>query len=451
MTIGLGLSFRYTPTTDAYLVVPAAMQTIGVVARCISKEKQGLNILAYVQWQIQDFAVAYRKLDFSDSRDPLAIVNAQLREQAEAAIKDKIATMRVEEVLTDKEPIIEELTTRLKVVAEGRTQRDGASDEGLGIKIVTVQLKEAFVSSQRLWQDLQAPFRYEQEQVARISLLEMQDAIRQKELATRQLTETREAESVVALERIKQTTQTEAVSLRLREAGVRAVTEQEHARQQLQLAETTTLAQRESALRLQTQAALAEQATRLEQLRREQALELERQTLAAATATQHKRVAVDQSVQALAEEARLADAQLAADQAAVARTTAARTGQAALDLLLQSQSDELTAQSQARELERARQSRLAEIELEAAAEVAAVAQAEQRLALTRQEQEIRNLVNDRDLLHELVTRLPEIAAQLPKPDTMTVMQLGQDGADPLTRMLASILALAEQLGWRRGG
>src|SRR5688572_2871275 len=45
VTLGLGVSFRYNPDTDAYLVVPAAMQTIGVVANCISKEKQGLNIL----------------------------------------------------------------------------------------------------------------------------------------------------------------------------------------------------------------------------------------------------------------------------------------------------------------------------------------------------------------------------------------------------------------------
>ena len=65
VTLGLGVSFRYDPNRDAYLVVPAAMQTIGIIAYCISKEKQGINVLAYVQWQIDDFAVAYRKLDFS--------------------------------------------------------------------------------------------------------------------------------------------------------------------------------------------------------------------------------------------------------------------------------------------------------------------------------------------------------------------------------------------------
>ena len=200
VTLGMGVSFRYNPDTDAYLVVPAAMQTIGIVANCISKEKQGINVLAYVQWQIDDFSIAYRRLDLSDSRDPLGIVNAQLREQAEAAIKDKIATMSVEEVLTDKEPVIEELTTRLKAVAEGRTLGDQGTGEGLGIKIVTVQIKEAYVSSQRLWGNLQAPFRYEKDKAARISYLTTQDEVRQKELETHQVSETRQAGTMVAIE-----------------------------------------------------------------------------------------------------------------------------------------------------------------------------------------------------------------------------------------------------------
>lgn len=222
ITIGLGKSFRYRPFTDAYLVVPAAMQTIGVVANCISREKQGVNILAYVQWQIDDFSLAYKKLDFSESRDPLGIVNAQLREQAEAAIKDKISTMSVEEVLTDKAPIIEELTSRLKVVAEGRTGGDEAvAGEGLGIKIVTVQIKEAVVSSQRLWENLQAPFRHDQERAARVSKLTMERDIHQRELETRQTREISEAESRATIERSRQTSETEAVQAQLEQEARR--------------------------------------------------------------------------------------------------------------------------------------------------------------------------------------------------------------------------------------
>ncbi|HEV7554024.1 MAG TPA: SPFH domain-containing protein, partial [Kofleriaceae bacterium] len=145
--IGLGMSFNYNPMKDSFLVVPGTMQTIMINAYCICRELQGLLVQGYVQWIIADFATAYKKLDFTDVEDPMRVVNVQLREQAEAAIKDKVATMGIDEVLSDKQPIIEELTARLRGVAEG----SGNADEGLGLRIVTVQIKEAVVSSSRLW------------------------------------------------------------------------------------------------------------------------------------------------------------------------------------------------------------------------------------------------------------------------------------------------------------
>jgi hypothetical protein len=160
--LGLGVSFRFNPATDSFLVVPSAMQTIIINANCICRERQGVLVQGYVQWIIQDFKTAYRKLDFSDVVDPMRVVNVQLREQAEAAIKDTVATMSIEDVLSDKQPIIKELTTRLRHVAEGDGQ-----DTGLGLRIVTVQIKEAVVSSPRVWEMLQRPFRAERSKEAR--------------------------------------------------------------------------------------------------------------------------------------------------------------------------------------------------------------------------------------------------------------------------------------------
>src|SRR5258708_191439 len=320
VTLGLGISFRYNPDTDAYLVVPAAMQTIGIVANGISKEKQGINILAYVQWQIADFGVAYRKLDFSDSRDPLGIVNAQLREQAEAAIKDKIATMSVEEVLTDKQPVIEELTTRLKVVAEGRQGAESDADR-LGIKIVTVQIKEAYVSSQGLWENLQAPFRYEKEQAARISYLLMQDEIRKKELDNRRFAEIGEAETSVEIERSKQTRQTEAFELRVREEQTRLTREQEAQRSAIQVQEQTAIVQRESEQKLLAQKAQLEQAARLAQLQRTQEEAIEQTRLASEEAVQRKAQAVEQALREIEEQERLAATQLEATRQQIERST----------------------------------------------------------------------------------------------------------------------------------
>jgi hypothetical protein len=98
--IGLGVSFRFDPARDSVLVAPGAMQTIIINAHCICicRELQGLLVQGYVQWIIEDFGTAYRKLDFTDAEDPMRGVNVQLREQAEAAIKDKVATMSIDAV-----------------------------------------------------------------------------------------------------------------------------------------------------------------------------------------------------------------------------------------------------------------------------------------------------------------------------------------------------------------
>ena len=159
----------------------------------------------YVQWIIDDLAVAYRRLDFSDITDPMRVVNVQLRQQAEAVIKDKVATMSIDQVLTDKLPIIEELTQRLRLLAEGTAT--GHETSGLGLKIVTVQIKEAVVSSTRLWENLQKPFRAEREKIARLAEVAAQQEIAARELESRQAgasaemeTERRLAEGRAAVE-----------------------------------------------------------------------------------------------------------------------------------------------------------------------------------------------------------------------------------------------------------
>lgn len=178
LNCGLGVSFRYNPYTDAFLVAPAAMQTIIVNANCICQERQGVMVQAYVQWIIDDFSRAYQRLDLSDESDPMRVTNVQLRQQAEATIKDTVATMNIDAVLSDKQPIIEELTRRLQEAAEGT---DG--EAGLGIRIVTVQIKEAVVSSATLWETLQRGFRAERTKEARLAELTAQSVVNQRESA----------------------------------------------------------------------------------------------------------------------------------------------------------------------------------------------------------------------------------------------------------------------------
>jgi len=219
ITIGMGRSFAFNPYKDAFLVIPAAMQTIVINARCICMERQGILVQAYVQWIIDDIETAYQKLEFSDAEDPMRIVNVQLREQAEAAIKDKVATLHIDEILADKQPIIEELTTRLRAVAEGDKK------SGLGLKIVTVQIKEAVVSSTHLWENLQKPFRAERERLARMAELETQRQIAARELEIRQARESSEIETERVIAQKKGEAERESYDRAQSEAARRAQVE----------------------------------------------------------------------------------------------------------------------------------------------------------------------------------------------------------------------------------
>jgi hypothetical protein len=219
--LGLGTSFRYNPATDSFLVVPGTMQTILINAQCICRELQGLLVQGYVQWVVADFPTAYTKLDFTDTDDPMRVVNVQLREQAEAAIKDKVATMGIDDVLSDKQTIIEELTARLRAVAEGA-----------GLGIITVQIKEAVVSSRTVWETLQKPFRTERARVARLAELDAQTAIAAREASVEREIESGKLQTEAQLATLRAEHEaTEAAARQLATERTLTITELEHAAQ----------------------------------------------------------------------------------------------------------------------------------------------------------------------------------------------------------------------------
>ncbi len=214
---GLGTSFRYNPNTDSFLVVPSAMQTIVVNANCIVRERQGVLVQGYVQWMIADFDKAYRVLDFGDPYDPMQVINVQLGEQAEATIKDTVASMSIDDVLADKQPIIEELTRRLRDVAEG-----SEAGGGLGLRIVTVQIKEAVVSSARLWETIQRPYRAERSKTARLAELTHVSEVKQRENEEARRDAQREIEKAAAIATFTAQSEAKAFDSSQRERARRA-------------------------------------------------------------------------------------------------------------------------------------------------------------------------------------------------------------------------------------
>lgn len=443
VTLGLGVSFRYNSQKDAYIVIPAAMQTIGVVANCISKEKQGVNVLAYVQWQIADFSIAYKKLDFTNTKDPLGIVNAQLREQAEAAIKDKVATMSVEEVLTDKAPVISELTSRLRNVAEGQ--------EGLGIKIITVQIREAVVSSSSLWNDLQSPFRNEQKKKARISQLEMENEIHTKELETRKLKENREADTNLEIEQKKQQKLTEVIDLKLKEELKRFEEEQKSKQTKQSLEEETIIRKKETDDRIITKEKEILLRQSLEEMKRNDA-QIAEETKIQLEAD--KRRLAQESEQKLFEMSELEKQQKSEHEVYLQRLDrekAAAEKEFSMDQIRKNFEAELEQLRVRAELKIQEVQKEMEFNFKKKENEIQLRYKEEKIRLERIMMETENLMNGNQLTSRMIAMLPEIAAQMPEIKELKI--LSSDGSDPmfdsLTVFIQKILTLSENFKLRR--
>lgn len=454
VTIGMGKSFRYNPLVDSYLVVPAAMQTIGIFARCISAEKQGINVLAYVQWLISDFSLAYKRLDFSNINDPMGIVNAQLKEQAEAAIKDTVATMSVEQVLKDKAPIIQELTERMKSVAEGR---DG---DGLGLKIVTVQIKEAMVASTTLWDNLQAPFRHEKSRLAKLSEIETEAEIHQKSREAALEREAADAKAASEIAKLRAQVEldnrqaTLASQTRQQELAQKAEQEQQRYRQETDL-QRIALEQRLEGERQKAELVRlqAEHERVAEEARFAAEEEVARLRAELAKQAEEARLEAENQTAAIAQQERLALARTASQLAeleANERLVTARREAEAVDLRARMALDrerhanKLDAERLAEEqrLALAISSNQAELErLRAAAEI------------DRHRQETANAKTPGAIQGELVKVLPEIAQHM--PDIQEYRYVGvSDGNQgggafsALPEFMAKAMGVASAFGWR---
>jgi hypothetical protein len=330
-----------------------------------------------------------------------------LREQAEASIKDKVATMSIHEVLSDKRPIIEELTRRIKDVAEG-----AGEGGGLGIKIVTVQIKEAVVSSTRLWENLQGPFRAEQRTQARLAEIEADQRIGERERTERQVRESAEIETEAKIETLRANKAAETYDRDQAEAVRRHRLDQEAARKRAEEKAETERRQKaeEEALRLQ-------------------ALELQYQynLEAQARASEGQQKKLELQMHGYQKEIEELKARL--EKELVARET-----HWSLEAREVGEHSRVEAERLAARLERER------IENEARN-----AQTEKDLAFEAERQDTSNRLSEEFVRLEAMRGIPAIARALPKPEHLQAVSLGGDTSN-LAGLLAQVMAVLRGFG-----
>lgn len=196
---------------ESVAIVPTTVQRLQFVADQITREKVGVKVVGIAVYRIAEPLLACRMLNFSFPERAQEKLEEMMAEMCMGASRRLIANLTVEQCLTErKDALAHELIREIAPVVQGRGRLEDATDRGWGLVVDTIEIQDVRVMSAQVFANMQAPFRQEQERVAREAELAKQRAIRTDETSTeRQLELTRVAAST-EVRRQKQQAEEEA-------------------------------------------------------------------------------------------------------------------------------------------------------------------------------------------------------------------------------------------------
>jgi uncharacterized membrane protein YqiK len=184
---GSGLSVFLWPG-DTCTILPTSIQRTSFVADQITAEKVGVAVTGLAVYRIVEPLLAFRMLDFTSGGNGAEHLSNILCEMFIGAARRLVANMTVEQCLTKrKESIAQELMREILPVVSGQGRPEDSTDQGWGLVIDTIEIQDVRILSEKVFADLQAPFRSHLELEAKKSTVQ-----RDQEIHTRQVTAQRE-------------------------------------------------------------------------------------------------------------------------------------------------------------------------------------------------------------------------------------------------------------------
>ena len=168
---------------DQYCIVPSAVSTISFSADQITKENQGIQVDGFAIWKIVQPEKTYLNFDFDLQEEALEKINEYLKEVVTSAIRHKVATMSIEEVLRKRGTIILQLKQELAYISEQ-----------WGLEIETIEIKNVLIMSEQLFSNMQATHRDTVRLESEISSLRVEQEIAERRLEQREKIALREQE-----------------------------------------------------------------------------------------------------------------------------------------------------------------------------------------------------------------------------------------------------------------
>lgn len=115
---GTGVSFFKLPVIDRYYLIPASAQSVSFAADQITAENQGVEVAGFAVWKVGDPEKAGASFDFTDRDTALDVIDGNIKNVVESAIRHQVANMTMEDVLRKRGTIILRLKEELAYIAE---------------------------------------------------------------------------------------------------------------------------------------------------------------------------------------------------------------------------------------------------------------------------------------------------------------------------------------------
>lgn len=155
---------------DAVAVVPTSIQRLAFSADQVTTEKVGVEVKGLAVYRITDPLLAYRLLNFSFPERAQEKLEETLTGMFIGATRRLVANLSVEDCLTKrKSALAEELLREVAPVVGGRGRPDDPTQQGWGVVIDTIEVQEVRILSERVFRDLQAPYRSAIEEKAKLA------------------------------------------------------------------------------------------------------------------------------------------------------------------------------------------------------------------------------------------------------------------------------------------
>ena len=156
---GQGVHFWKWPW-ESIAIVPTSLQQVSFEADQVTQEKVGVTVSGIAVYRIVNPLLAFRVLNFSFAERASEKLASTLRDMFVGASRRLIANLTLEECLQKrKEAIARFLMEEIGPVVAGRGAADDDTEQGWGVVLDTIEIQDVHVQSEKVFADLQAPFR----------------------------------------------------------------------------------------------------------------------------------------------------------------------------------------------------------------------------------------------------------------------------------------------------